>query len=82
MTTSSDSNHRETPQERTARINRSVAELKREFKKRMQQLEHEHVLRLLALFDEFKCRSQAIAGHRTRGDNGTSIIDVEKVQGN
>jgi hypothetical protein len=71
-------NYRETLQERAARINRDGAKLKEEFQKRLQQLEHEHVIRLLALFQEFKARSSAIAGHRVKNDNSNVVVEMEK----
>lgn len=40
--------------------NRAHADLAREFKRRIEQLEHEHVMRLLATFQEFKARGFAI----------------------
>ncbi len=36
------------------------AQLAREFNRRLSALEHEHVMRLMALFQEFKARAQAI----------------------
>jgi len=62
-------NYRETLEERTARINRDGAKLKAEFRIRLERLEHEHVLKLLDLFQEFKRRSELVANnHRAKSD--------------
>ena len=44
----------------TAERNVNYATLQREFKRRLEQLEHEHAMRLMATFQEFKARAFAI----------------------
>ena len=46
--------------EQTALLNNRMAALSREFKRRLEGLEREHVQRLMALFQEFKGAAFAI----------------------
>ena len=48
----------------TAERNITYAALQRDFKRRLEQLEHEHVMRLMATFQEFKARAFAIKNGR------------------
>lgn len=52
------------PSVRSAEINSQLAELRRQMKRRIEQLEHEQVVKLLATFQEFHARAAAIRrGH-------------------
>jgi hypothetical protein len=61
-------NYRETLPERSARINRDGAALRREFRRRLEILEKEHVMRLIALFQEFNGRADAIRKGKTQAE--------------
>jgi hypothetical protein len=50
----------ETVEQRRARIASRRVELRKEFKARIAQMEHEHVVRLLSLMQEFHGRMAAI----------------------
>lgn len=50
--------------EQTAEVNSRLAELKCEFERRLKQIEHEHVMRLMATFQEFKARMFAVQNGR------------------
>ena len=52
--------------EQTALLNSNMASLSREFKRRLEGLEREHVQRLMALFQEFKGAAFAIRNGVTR----------------
>jgi hypothetical protein len=66
--------------EQSSELNTRMAELNRQFKRRIEQIEHEHVMRLMATFQEFKARTFAIKNNRPspefyaggNGDGATS----------
>ena len=66
--------------ERAAAANSAMAGLQREFKKRLEQLEHEHVMRLMATFQEFKARAFAIKNGRPMPGSNEEVISL-KAQG-
>ncbi len=61
--------------ERAAAANSAMAGLQREFKKRLEQLEHEHVMRLMATFQEFKARAFAIKNGKPM--NHREVLDAQ-----
>ena len=56
--------------EQTALLNSRMAVLRREFKRRLEGLEHEHVMRLMALFQQFKLAAFAIRNGRPMDSPG------------
>jgi len=64
--------------EQSNEVNKRMAELNRQFKRRLAQIEHEHVMRLMATFQEFKARSFAIRNGRPMepAQKGTDTIEL------
>jgi len=62
-------------------VNKRMAELNRQFKRRLAQIEHEHVMRLMAIFQEFKARSFAVRNSRPmeRAQKATDTIELGAV---
>lgn len=72
---------KEKADEQTAEVVTALAELDRQFKTRLEKVEREHVIRMMALFQEFKARAFAIRNKRPMAsldcDNGTTINVTE-----
>jgi hypothetical protein len=70
-------------EKQTAELIAALAELDRQFKLRLEQLEREHTMRLMALFQEFKARAFATKNKRPMaslddGNGNTIAIQVMK----